>query len=70
MKHKTTVNKVKSFEHVLAASYGGTESKELIAFVDYELEDARKVNYVIKKNREIIGNTPELVKAVKFYNEQ
>ena len=69
MKHKIKLNEVKSFKHVLAASYKGTGSKELIAqLVDFE--NSRELIYVIKKDLNIIGNTPDLVNAVKFYNEQ
>ena len=69
MKHKIKINDVKSFEHVLAASYKGTASKELIARLA-DFENSRELIYVIKKDLNIIGNTPDLVNAVKFYNEQ
>ena len=69
MKHKIKISEVKSFEHILAASYKGTASKELVAqLVDFE--NSKELIYVIKKDLNIIGNTPDLVNAVKFYNEQ
>ena len=69
MRHKIKINEVRSFEYVLAASYQGTRSKELIAKL-VNFETSKELVFEIKKNSMLVGSTPSLVKALEFYNEQ